>query len=958
MNARSLLPKLSEIKLIAQKSKAAVISVTETWLDDSVCDGEIAIDNYSVVRRDRNRNGGGVCVYVRQDFAFAVRRDLLSSNEFLFIDLLLPKTKPIIIGTIYRPPKQCNFLEQFEEALTYLRSDCEIVILGDFNICCLQLSSSILKGYQNVLKLFNLEQIINEPTRVTNTNSSLLDHIVCNNREKIFQSGVIPVGLSDHSLIFCSRKTMRIPINKHNLVRMRSMKHYNKDDFVTRLLNAKWDDCFKAENVTVAWQSFRDIFMSVLDSIAPIKEIRLKNRTEPWMTSDILEDIKQRDFYLYRFKKNRAQEDYKLFCKLRNKVQRNIRTAKSEYLSNKIEENKNEPKNLWQQLKNLGYKNSKKDSSNVVLTINDENCHDSKTVSDYFNQFFTNIASTLVQKLPFSKKKFDLNSDLLKKFYDKRNPHENKFYLKTVSEDFVYKELCNLKIGKSTGLDGIPARFLRDGAEVLKIPVTFIINMSISEKTVPSDLKLAKVKPLYKKNSSLEVGNYRPVSILSIVSKILEKAVYTQFEAFLINNNLLYEFQSGFRSLYSTDTCLIHLQDHIKMKSSKGLFTGMVMLDLQKAFDTVDHDILCGKLKIMGVESIEWFRSYLSNRKQLVYINDTYSEPANIVCGVPQGSILGPLLFLCYVNDMSISIDEEAKLILYADDSAILYSHQNPDFISKKLGSILESCSSWLVDNKLSLHLGKTECILFGSKRKVKKVENFQVTCNDHTIVSSKQVKYLGLSIDCTLSGEAIVHSIVNKVNARLKFLYRHSGCLSLKCRQLLCSALIQCHFDYCSTSWYAGLGKGLKKKLQITQNKVVRFILQMGPRSRIDPDILSGLNMLDVENRVKQLRLGHVHKVFYGKCPSYMADNFVRVSNFHCHNTRSCEYNFIVPQCGKFGNGTFCFNAIKDWNALPDNIKMIQNTNRYKMAVKLYLQNQCKLKVLDTFIYNSSTKF
>ena len=179
----------------------------------------------------------------------------------------------------------------------------------------------------------------------------------------------------------------------------------------------------------------------------------------------------------------------------------------------------------------------------------------------------------------------------------------------------------------------------------------------------------------------MDVGNYRPVSILSIVSKILERSVHTQLSEYLCENNLLFEFQSGFRDKYSTDTCLIHLLDYIRDNNAKGLYTGMVMLDLQKAFDTVDHNILCNKLEVLGVHCTEWFRSYLSDRKQYVCVSGKTSSEGLVTRGVPQGSILGPLLFLIYVNDMSLSIDNDCKLILYADDSAILFSHKCVDTI-------------------------------------------------------------------------------------------------------------------------------------------------------------------------------------------------------------------------------------------------------------------------------------
>ena len=194
------------------------------------------------------------------------------------------------------------------------------------------------------------------------------------------------------------------------------------------------------------------------------------------------------------------------------------------------------------------------------------------------------------------------------------------------------------------------------------------------------------------------------------------------------------------------------------------------MLDLQKAFDTVDHAILCKKLKAMCIKSVDWFRSYLSYRNQIVNVNDTESDPSLVTCGVPQGSILGPLLFLCYINDFELSISSECKLLLYADDSAILYANKDPRVISDKLGLELEMCSKWLVDNKLSLHMGKTECTIFGSKRKLREINNFSVECNGHTIKAKRSVKYLGLTLDDQLTGEAIVTSIVQKSMVGLNF--------------------------------------------------------------------------------------------------------------------------------------------------------------------------------------------
>ena len=580
-----------------------------------------------------------------------------------------------------------------------------------------------------------------------------------------------------------------------------------------------------------------------------------------------------------------------------------------------------------------------KDSGNIVLEIDGEICFDPTKIAHHFNEFFTSIASSLVQKLPRCSNLFSVNSTIFQDYYRSKLNGSTKLSLSTVSEEFIEKELCGLNASKSTGLDNIPARFLKDGASILKTPISHIVNLSISSSTVPTDFKMAKVKPLYKKNKKTDVGNYRPISILNIVSKILEKAIYNQLENHLIQNNLLFHYQSGFRQSFSIDSCLIHLLDYIKCQSSRGFYTGMVMLDLQKAFDTVNHAILLEKLRAMGLESVEWFRSYLTERTQVVNIGKSFSDPLDVTCGVPQGSLLGPLLFLCYINDMEISVDPDCKLLLYADDSAILFSHKDPGVIANKLGCVLDSCNKWLIDNKLSLHLGKTECVIFGSKRKLKKVSNFVVQCAGQTISAQKSVKYLGIEIDQHVSGEEVAKNVIHKANSRLKFLYRQARYLNQNCRKLLCSALIQCIFDYASCSWFSGLGVKHKNKLQTTQNKMVRFMTKSGPRSHVGQKERSHIGYLSVEDRVKFLRLCHSHKIFYNACAPYLHDNFIRVSSTHNYYTRSSSYNFRVPKVKGAAATTFFNSAIHDWNSIPNDLKRIEHLNHFKSAIKLHLE-------------------
>jgi hypothetical protein len=338
----------------------------------------------------------------------------------------------------------------------------------------------------------------------------------------------------------------------------------------------------------------------------------------------------------------------------------------------------------------------------------------------------------------------------------------------------------------------------------------------------------------------------------------------------------------------------------------------------------------------MGIGSTTWFKSYLSNRQQTISVNDVESDPLNIQCGVPQGSILGPLLLLCYVNDMSMSVN--CKLLLYADDSALLVSGKNPCEIGNLLSKELESVREWLIDNKLSLHLGKTESILFGSKQKINKATGFMVMCNNEIIKCSPSVKYLGVSLDQFLCSDEIALNVIKKTSARLKFLYRQGSFLNEKTRKTLCTALIQCYFDYSCSSWYPALSQKLKNKLQVMQNKMVRFILNLDARDHVGQQELDKLNMLYVKCRVTQLKMNHVFNIFNGTSNSYISNNFRLFSDVHRYNTRNSESNFILPKAKGQACNTFYFTGIKEWNSLPIQIKSLTNSTSFKSAIKTHL--------------------
>ena len=293
--------------------------------------------------------------------------------------------------------------------------------------------------------------------------------------------------------------------------------------------------------------------------------------------------------------------------------------------------------------------------------------------------------------------------------------------------------------------------------------------------------------------------------------------------------------------------------------------TGMVLVDLQKAFDTIDHDILLKKLSAIGFSNhiIGWFKSQLSNQLFKVNLENYYSDPSNITCGRPDGSILGPLLFLIYVNDMSQTV--KSNLFLHAADSCLAFQGKHVIEIEEQLNEDFTNICERFVDNRVSIHFGeyKSKSILFASKHKIKRVPKLKINYKNTQIKQHSKVTYLGCILDETMSGESMALKVTNKINSRLKFLKRKNKFLTPALRRLLCNALIQPHSDYASSAWYPNLTQKMKSKIQITQNKWIRYCLRLGKMIHISKNEFETLNWLPVKDRFNQFINSTVFKYF-----------------------------------------------------------------------------------------------
>ena len=459
------------------------------------------------------------------------------SNDFenISIDIILPKTTPILFGVVYRPPSKSNFDELLTSCLLNSKGKQEVYILGDTNYNLLDRKGKFIlkKGYRfsndesnfttplyltkkyvELIRTFGLTQLIEEPTRTTDKTSSLLDHILVNTPLEVFQSAVLNKCISDHDIIYMTRKHQNIKTGQHNTIKMRSMKNYTKELFIQKLGEVEFPDYSNFENVNAAYADLSSKFMSVIDNIAPLKQIRLKTNTKPWFDGEILERILGRDKLRTKYKKSGLQIDFDMFKDAQKTAKQITKVKKCDYFKDQLTANIAKPSKLWKVLKSIGLPSNSGNTAKVCLkNENNTLLFKPKETCNVFNKFYENLAQSLVDKLPPAPNKFNL--DTTKAYYESLNI-VNIFRLQEVDQASILKMLQQTNANKAPGIDKLPGIFIKDGANLLAAPITNLINLSISTSTFPDSFKIAKLIALFKKVCKTEPKNYRPISLLPL----------------------------------------------------------------------------------------------------------------------------------------------------------------------------------------------------------------------------------------------------------------------------------------------------------------------------------------------------------------------------------------------------------------------------------------------------------
>lgn len=890
ININRLINKHHNIVTLLEKFKYDLLFIAETWLDDVITDVFLSINSYRIIRLDRTYNtGGGILCYVRDNLNVSIQSSKSNIN-IEFINLLYHlkgKSKPILLTAFYRKPSSTDiFFKEFQEVLNVGSTYKNFFCFGDTNICSLSKKYPFSK-IKNLCRQFNLDQIIKSPTH----NKSCIDHIYTNKSSllNINLYGTIDINYSDHKLIFFTIKSNQTQkklskFNSHekqsNSIPRYKYSNCNIDNFLNQLSLRLNTISWPVLDISTSLETFINVFMNTANDTIPLKnKLKFSVRVD-WLTPEYHYLSFQRNKYFKRFKKSNDSNCLLCYKYFRNKLNNLAKRLKSISISKKLS-NKS-PKIFWTNLKQiLPTKGTNINVTNLIPT------------DDTFAKFFSQVASDIIVKNPVSKFNFSELSHESQYF----KYVEHKFKFKIISHFDIMKFIKKLPLKYPRDTQGISPFLLKTSSHIVSSYLCCIFNNYISTNKFPHQFKTARVTPIYKSDNESNPSNYRPISILPCLSKIFENILHEQLSEFIESNKILSNHQFGFRKLHNANFAVLHLLNDILTHLNKNENILALFLDLKKAFDLVDHEILMYKLLKYSFDplAIQLLSSYLSNR--FIYVGK--SGLYKMFHGVPQGSILGPLLFSLFINDLFLT-STLCSLICYADDTVVylpISCHNDSIHFITEVNKIF----NWFSENHLYLNYEKCNLINFYIKKNfMLATQSLQIA--NYTFNFTDRCKYLGIIIDNNLKFNTQYNKLLSVYGHYIsifKFLSKYISKYHLSTTYL---AFILPIIEYCSTSY---LHFSFARLLKL--NKLNKFLLSF---TVLDKHRFSLINRLTI-NTIKLVR-----KIEKGLAPA----SFLNCKIIHSLPTR-CQ--ITLPLVNKI---IFRHSFIYWYNKCLINLNILNN--------------------------------
>ena len=920
-----------------------------------------------------------IVVYTHSSLVVKRRHDLEDNRiSAIWLEAGLPRQKKIVICQAYREWRYLDqgnnisgtidsqlerwliFLDKWEQALMEGK---EVIVMMDANIDFLKWTKNDLSTNDSTLRLkplienlfrrifpLGVAQLVEVPTRAwPGQPESGLDHIYSNKREKLSEVYTESAGGSDHKLIKITRfsKTLRRSVR---YVRKRMYKNFVEERFCQAVKNLRWWDIFACENPSWAAQMLTCKISNILDIMAPVRTVQVRTKYAAWLSCDTKKLLNLRNEAHEKAMKTKHQDDWRNYKNLRNTATSRMKSEKRAWEKVKLNNSEQNTSTLWKNVK--GWLNWGKSGPPTQLFYEGTVVNSPSSIASTMNSFFTNKVNKLCSTIS------PAITDPLAKLREGLQNRNCSLRFHAVSPDEVLRAISKLKNSKSTGVDNIETRIIKLVAEDILPALTHIINLSISKSEFPCMWKHAKVVPLLKKGDTLNPKNYRPVALLPIFSKVLERIVFDQMVKYLDQNQLLNPNHHGSRHSHSTATALLQMYDQWIEEAEEGCLVGVMMIDLSAAFDMVDHPLLLEKLQLLGLEksALAWIQSYLSHRTQSVSIDGCLSPPLNLICGVPQGSILGPLMYIIFTNDLPDLVHshevycEDPKphcrdcgsTVCYVDDATFSFGNSDPAVVTQTLNTQYKKIAEYMNSNKLVINDEKTQLVVMSSKATANKRSEVTLTAGQHSIEKASTAKLLGGLISEDLKWKVNLltgkDSIIKQLRSRVNGLSLISSRATFGTRLMVANGLIVSRICYLIQLW-GGCDNYLLHPLQVLMNKAARIVTGYN-RYTSTKRLMTKCKWLSIKQLIFYQTVSMAHKTKMNKLPLYMYRKF---SSVYPYETRQAdggcirlgtEFNSKMSLC----HDSYRYRAVSNYNSIPSQIRLTSNMGTFKLKLKKWV--------------------
>jgi hypothetical protein len=926
--------KINDVELFLDRTNVDILCLTETWLKSDRM--SFNVKNYRVasVFSRVSAMGGGCMLLLKNGFKFKERTDLVGYSVERTCEIASVELQDFLVICIYRPPSSSNFSSFLAITEILLQkiflSKKATLICGDFNIDLL--SDTVERNnLVSLLKCYNLEYLFNEPTRVTLQSSTCIDNVFINNKCKIKSKSLVTGMPSDHM-----GQMVELNYKKNNIIKSFKYRPLTinrsvcfKNNVSLKVTRLQMDDLVQDPNKL--YNNLFNIISNEYDKIYTKRNVLVHQKLvfSQWATRGIRKS-RNTLYELYEkksYSKNPVFHEYvKKYSKLFKRV---CNEAKSAYLRNKIHLSKDKIKTTWKIINTETGKSTVRDSIDC-LKVNDNIFRDSSDIANTFEEFFANIAIQTTQHLDSSTERAE---SLLKKHFNRDIPQ---FKFRSVTDIDIVKTFKSLNKKTTEDIWGVSVRVLEHIMEIIAPYLALIFNNCLDEGVFPDLMKHSKITPIFKSGDCCDPSNYRPVSVLPALSKIFESILYSQMAAHFRFYNILHEKQYGFSKGKSTSDAGADLIKNIMENWENSYDTVGVFCDLSKAFDCVNHQTLICKLSHYGIRGLSQsvISSYLSQRNQKVSVKEVVSQGSVVKMGVPQGSILGPFLFLVYINDLPYMVREMSEIVLFADDTSLLFKVDRNDAKASEtvINSALDRVFDWFSVNSLALNAKKTNCIKF-SPHNTRNCQ-LEIKLDGNKLQLVNESVFLGICVDSNLQWGPHIKKLTGKLSSAAYAVKRIGQLTDITTARLVYYAYFHSLMAYGILLW--GSAANIES-IFIIQKRAVRNIYNMKSNESLR-EFFKEINILTLPSVYIFSNIMYVRRNLH---------KYNKNSDIHCLNTRNKD-KLQLPRFKRAKTfKSFIGNGIRFYNKIPCKVTELPDS-KFKEHVKKVLLKKAYYKIND----------